>query len=170
MTRPELVELQQTVLGHIEEEGLRPFAARIGVPLSVVRSAQNGRNLTADSLSLLTNALGLEFYVGTPRVDSPTPTMHVGPDALKSAINSAIDSLFTTDPLPSIVEEPEVSDENEIRPTHGQLSEPPPAYQDMVAVFEAVQEEAEEKGVILDANQIVERALQMLEEAERRRE
>jgi len=69
MTRPALAELQDAVKLAISREGLRPLAARAGVPIGLLRGASSGRNLAADSIGKLADALGLEFYVGPPRHD-----------------------------------------------------------------------------------------------------
>ena len=67
MTRFVLEHLQAAVEQQIASEGLRPFAKRFGVPLGQVRGAQEGRNLSSDTISQLTEKLGLEFYIGPPR-------------------------------------------------------------------------------------------------------
>ena len=80
MTRFVLDQLQDAVERQIESEGLRPFAKRIGVPLGQVRGAQEGRNLSSDTIQKLTDKLGLEYYIGPPRKQPPSmPTLPTPP-------------------------------------------------------------------------------------------
>ena len=74
MTRFFLKELQTAVATAVEAEGLRPLAARLDVPLDLIRGAKTGRNLTSDSIFTLAGKLGLEFYIGPPRTASTMPS------------------------------------------------------------------------------------------------
>jgi phage repressor protein C with HTH and peptisase S24 domain len=83
MTRFVLQQLREAVEQGIESEGLRPFADRIGVPLGQVRGAQEGRNLSSNTIQKLAEKLGLEFYVGPPRQSYPTvPTEEEAKDLI----------------------------------------------------------------------------------------
>lgn len=56
---------------------MRPYARFLGVPLGVVRSAEEGRDTTYSNVKLLSDALGLELYVGPPRTLQPAPEVEV---------------------------------------------------------------------------------------------
>ncbi|MAN99777.1 S24 family peptidase [uncultured Roseovarius sp.] len=64
----------------IEEKGLRPYARELGVPVGVLRSVQAGRDAPYSSLKALSEALGLDFYIGPPREAAPVYTPQVGHD------------------------------------------------------------------------------------------
>lgn len=66
MTRSGLEELQAAIAAAVEQEGLRPLSYRSGVPVSVIRSAVDGRNLTYNSLRLLSGILGWTVRIGPP--------------------------------------------------------------------------------------------------------
>lgn len=61
--------LRQVVHQRVEQEGLRPFAHRTGIPLGQLRSVVQGRAVRSTTLESIASALDLEFYIGTPRVD-----------------------------------------------------------------------------------------------------
>lgn len=67
MTRPDIDALKVLVQHHVEREGLRPFARRIGLPVGVVRSIQDGRDLAVSNLLIACEKLGLEFQLGPRR-------------------------------------------------------------------------------------------------------
>ena len=71
MMQSALAMLKRAANRAVENEGLRAFADRTGVPLGVVRGAQRGQNLTAASIAKLTKALDFDFYVG-PRSLRPS--------------------------------------------------------------------------------------------------
>lgn len=66
MTRSGLEGLQAAIAAAVEEEGLRPLSYRTSVPISVIRSAVDGRNLTYNSLRLLCGILGWQVAIGPP--------------------------------------------------------------------------------------------------------
>ncbi len=81
MTRFYLKELQSAISVAVEAEGLRPLAARLDVPLGLVRGVLEGRNLTVDSAATLSEKLNFQFYIGPPRSASPVPSADAsGPD------------------------------------------------------------------------------------------
>lgn len=51
----------------IDAEGLRPFSRRVGLPVGVVRSIRDGRDVAVSNLHTACESLGLELYVGPPR-------------------------------------------------------------------------------------------------------
>lgn len=55
----------------VEAEGLRPLSYSSGVPISVIRSALDDRNLTFTSVSLLTDMLGWDLRIGPGRDGGP---------------------------------------------------------------------------------------------------
>ena len=68
MTRsPALRYLRRVVRERIEQMGLKPFAKMIRVPVGQVRSVRDGRAARSDTIERLTEALGLEHYIGPPR-------------------------------------------------------------------------------------------------------
>ena len=74
MTRPALTSLAQLVTKQVEAEGLRPLASRMRLEVGSLRGALDSRNLTHDTIKSLTDALGLEFYIGPPRDAATLPT------------------------------------------------------------------------------------------------
>ncbi len=71
MTRFGIEAIYDLVKAGVAEHGVRPFARKLDMPIGVIRSAEAGRDLSASSLSTLSNALGLEFYIGPPRETAP---------------------------------------------------------------------------------------------------
>ena len=67
MTHYPLKELQCAVSQAIENEGLRPLAQRLVLPVGVLRSAKDGRNLKIETVFKLAKIFDLDFYVGPPR-------------------------------------------------------------------------------------------------------
>jgi phage repressor protein C with HTH and peptisase S24 domain len=61
----------------IEEHGLRPYARALGVPIGVLRSVQAGRDTPYSNLKALSDALGLEFYIGPPREQAQAPAIEI---------------------------------------------------------------------------------------------
>ncbi len=59
--------LRRELRRQVETLGLRPFAQAFGVPVGQVRSVCDGRAARSDTIERLTDALGLELYVGPPR-------------------------------------------------------------------------------------------------------
>jgi phage repressor protein C with HTH and peptisase S24 domain len=74
MTQHVLASLRAAVEAAVETEGQKGFSERKGVPLGLVRQARAGQNLTASSISVLSEALGLEFYVGPHRNGQAPPS------------------------------------------------------------------------------------------------
>ena len=73
MTRSKGVDyLRWAVRRRIEEEGLRPFSLRTGIPLGQLRSVVQGRAARSTTLESIAAVLDLEFYIGPPRVDCST--------------------------------------------------------------------------------------------------
>lgn len=72
VTRQGLEHLRSVVRAQVEREGLRPLSARTGIPVGQLRSILHGRAALSTTLELATSALGLEFYVGPPRVADTT--------------------------------------------------------------------------------------------------
>ncbi len=60
--------LREAVRRGVQHEGLRPFAARTGVPVGQVRSVAEGRAMLSTTLVRLCAALDLEFHIGPPRM------------------------------------------------------------------------------------------------------
>ena len=54
-------------------EGLRPLAARTGIPIGQIRSLIGGRAVRSTTLERVTSVLGLEFYIGPPRGGGASP-------------------------------------------------------------------------------------------------
>jgi len=67
MTQPDLSALKGLLDGHVQDEGLRPLARRTAIPLGVIRSILEGRDISSSNLNLVADKLGLEFYVGPKR-------------------------------------------------------------------------------------------------------
>ena len=66
MTRA-LSYLRALVRRQVEQEGIRPLAARTGIQVGQIRSLLSERALLSTTIASVSEALGLEFYVGPPR-------------------------------------------------------------------------------------------------------
>lgn len=55
------------VAREVDSLGLRPFARKAGLPVGVIRSAKDRRDISHENMSALCDALGLELYIGPPR-------------------------------------------------------------------------------------------------------
>lgn len=76
MTRsPAFRYLRRVVRERIEQMGLKPFAKAIRVPVGQVRSVRDGRAARSDTIERLTEALGLEHYIGPPRASDEQPSI-----------------------------------------------------------------------------------------------
>lgn len=74
MTQGDINMLRTLVQHHVEKEGLRPFARRISLPVGVIRSIQDGRDVGVSNLLAACEKLGFEFYIGPKRdVGPPDP-------------------------------------------------------------------------------------------------
>lgn len=74
MTQADTNMLRALVQHHVEKEGLRPFSRRIGLPVGVIRSIQDGRDVSMSNLLAACEKLGFEFYIGPKRdVGPPDP-------------------------------------------------------------------------------------------------
>lgn len=74
MTQHFLRELQDSVSQAVENEGLRPLARRLALPVGILRSAIDGRNIKVETAFGLAKTFGLDFYIGPPRIPSvPEP-------------------------------------------------------------------------------------------------
>lgn len=78
--------LRQAVRQRLEEEGLRPFSLRTGIPVGQLRSVAHGRAARSTTIEAIATVLGLEFYIGPPRADSSTQSQ-----PLPSEITRALD-------------------------------------------------------------------------------
>lgn len=58
--------LRDVVRQRVKTEGLRPFAARIGIPVGKIRSLLEGRAVLSTTMEAVASALELEFYIGPP--------------------------------------------------------------------------------------------------------
>lgn len=82
MTQGDINMLRTLVQHHVEKEGLRPFARRIGLPVGVIRSIQDGRDVGVSNLLAACERLGFEFYIGPKRdVGPPDPVRPMPGDA-----------------------------------------------------------------------------------------
>ena len=79
MTQHFLRELQDSVSQAVENEGLRPLARRLALPVGVLRSAIDGRNLKVETAFALAQIFGLDFYIGPPRIPSVPEPLEVIP-------------------------------------------------------------------------------------------
>ena len=59
--------LRSIVRERVDSEGLRPLAASIGVSVGQLRSLKSNRRVLSDTLESVSDALGLEIYIGPPR-------------------------------------------------------------------------------------------------------
>ena len=59
--------LRSAVRSRVDQEGLRPLSARIGIPVGQLRSLIAERSVLSSTVESVVEALGLEFYVGPPR-------------------------------------------------------------------------------------------------------
>lgn len=64
MTHPDINRVAALVQHRIEEEGLRGFARRVGLPLGVVRSLAEGRDPSFSNFSAVCASLGLSIRLG----------------------------------------------------------------------------------------------------------
>lgn len=79
MTQADINMLRALVQHHVEKEGLRPFSRRIDLPVGVVRSIQDGRDLGVSNLLDACEKLGFEFYIGPKRDVGPPDPSHPAP-------------------------------------------------------------------------------------------
>lgn len=86
---PPLAALRELVQTRTKEEGLTQWANKVRVPLGRVRSVRDNRAPTSDTIELLANALGWEFYVGPPRRLLEAPTRDVKLMRMKVALEDA---------------------------------------------------------------------------------
>lgn len=84
--------LREEVRRRVETEGLRPFAARTGIPMGRVRGLLDGRAALSSTLEAAAAALGLEIDVGPPQSGSPVdaPAQTDRTDALLREILSRL--------------------------------------------------------------------------------
>jgi len=61
-----MTEINRRISAGVEGEGLRPFARRLNLPIGVLRSVLDDRDISVSNLKLLSDAFGLELYVGPP--------------------------------------------------------------------------------------------------------
>lgn len=83
MTRPppsEANPLRSLLDAHVQDEGLRPLARRVGIPLGVIRAIIDGRDVSGANLQRVAERFGLEFYIG-PRRESVPPASDSAPPA-----------------------------------------------------------------------------------------
>lgn len=59
--------LKDALEQYVQQEGLRPLARRTGIPLGVIRAIIEDRDVSGANLRLVTEKLGLEFYIGPKR-------------------------------------------------------------------------------------------------------
>lgn len=59
--------LKEALEQYVQQEGLRPLARRTGIPLGVIRAIIEGRDVSGTNLRMVTDKLGLEFYIGPRR-------------------------------------------------------------------------------------------------------
>ncbi len=71
MTPSATLTFRDAVRECIETEGLRPLSERTGIPVGQIRSIRDGRAALSTTIERVSEALGLEFYIGPPRGDSP---------------------------------------------------------------------------------------------------
>lgn len=71
--------LRTLVQHHVEKEGLRPFARRIDLPVGVIRSIQDGRDVGVSNFLAACEKLGFEFYIGPKRDVGPPDPAHPAP-------------------------------------------------------------------------------------------
>ncbi|MBN9332382.1 S24 family peptidase [Devosia sp.] len=71
--------LKEAIELFVRDEGLRPFSRRTGIPLGVVRAVLQERDISGANLLLITQALGLEFYIGPKRSSSPSTPISMEP-------------------------------------------------------------------------------------------
>ena len=76
MTRA-LQNLRDEVRLLIADEGLRPLAARTGLPVGVLRSISSGRDPSGRSIESVCAALDLNFFIGTKFPSTAIVTQHV---------------------------------------------------------------------------------------------
>lgn len=69
MTRYFLEPLRNALRQRIDEEGLRPFSERTGIPPGQVRSFLDGRASRGPTIDAIARALGLQLYLGSPASD-----------------------------------------------------------------------------------------------------
>ena len=70
--------LRDAIDRRVAEQGLRPLAAAIGIPVGRLRSLLDQRDISASTIDALVNALGWEFYVGPPRSQPPESPANTG--------------------------------------------------------------------------------------------
>ena len=68
VTRSGMDHLRSSVRSHVRREGLRPLSVRTGIPVGQLRSLMQGRAALSTTLERVSSALGLEFYIGPPRM------------------------------------------------------------------------------------------------------
>ena len=71
LPRRGIERLREEVRRRVEAEGLRPFAARTGIPMGRVRGLLDGRAALSSTLEAAAVALGLEIDVGPPQSGAP---------------------------------------------------------------------------------------------------
>jgi len=67
MAQKALGPLRDAIRERVEQEGLRPFANRLGVPLGQVRGLIGGRDVQASTVAFLADSMGMQLYVGPAR-------------------------------------------------------------------------------------------------------
>lgn len=69
MTRFGFGQIIEAVRAIVDEQGLTNASRQLNLPMGVVRSANEARNLSTQSVELLADRLGWDIYVGPPRRD-----------------------------------------------------------------------------------------------------
>ena len=75
MTRSAMEFLRHEVERRIARDGLRPLSRSADIPLEQLRSMLNGRASRSTTIEKVTEALGLEFYIGPPRDAKDGPSV-----------------------------------------------------------------------------------------------
>ncbi|MDF1687299.1 MAG: hypothetical protein P1U50_10965 [Parvibaculaceae bacterium] len=68
MAQKALGSLRDAVRESVEQEGMRPFANRLGVPLGQLRGLLDDRDVQASTVAFLADSMGMELYVGPAKM------------------------------------------------------------------------------------------------------
>ena len=71
MTLRDIDYLREAVRRRIDEEGLRPFSKRTGIPVGQLRSLVEGRAPRYTTLAAIAPVMGLQLYIGPPQRGNP---------------------------------------------------------------------------------------------------
>ena len=91
--------LQAEVHKRVQAEGLRPLAARTGIPLARLRSLLVQRDMRSSNAAQAAAAFDLEFYIGPPRPAVPPEILEaLGLDADAAVADAVAEIAARRDP------------------------------------------------------------------------